>query len=106
MNQEDIEQFKGLIHRVLDERDALDKEVHKLHHRFVEDLIKLHEEKRQRREAIKRHVLGWSIVAIISSSVYVLGDGALHLIKKMLGQDNTAQHEQVLNAKDRRPFDE
>lgn len=52
---------------------AVSEEVHREHHAFIQAYIAERKRKEERWESIRRHVIGWSIIATIGAVVTALG---------------------------------
>lgn len=78
----DKEELRDVVNEVLDSRDRLDRETHMRHHQFIEELMEDFRRKKERAEAIKRHVMGWGAVLLVASFITSLGDYVLKIIER------------------------
>jgi len=71
---------KQAVHAALNERTDL--KVHNLHHEWINEQIAEQHRKREQREKIKTHVIGWGVITAISGFGYAIWEVG----KKVLGK--------------------
>ena len=67
MKEEDRKEFIDLFNETLDGRDRIDAITHKVHHDYIANQIVESETRRERWEAIRRQVMGWTIFAFLTA---------------------------------------
>ena len=73
MTPEDREEIIKEFNKALDRRRGEDIQ-HKEHHAFVSMLIEKERIKQQRLETIRRQVLGWGVIVLLSGIGYAMYD--------------------------------
>lgn len=71
----DREQIKKALAEVLDARNSIDADDHRLHHNWLRDEIDRRRESKERWEKVRTHVYGWGAVTAVGGIVYMLGEG-------------------------------
>jgi len=67
MKDEDLNQIIEALNKTFDSRDRIDAITHKMHHDQYELDLEDRKIKRERWEAIKRQVLGWGIIVLLTT---------------------------------------
>ena len=67
MKEEDRKEFVDLLNETLDGRDRIDAVTHKIHHDHIAEDIEDRQIRRERWEAIRRQVIGWTIFAFLTA---------------------------------------
>lgn len=61
------EELIEALQEALNSKRVIDNDTHKIHHQFIEMMIKKEERSVERWEKIKTQVWGWGIVAVLSA---------------------------------------
>lgn len=63
----DKAELTEVLQEVLESRRAVDDDTHKMHHQYIEMMLKKEERSVERWEKIKTQLWGWGIVAVLSA---------------------------------------
>ena len=78
--------LRKVLTEVIDQRNAVDDQTHRLHHDFVTRLIEREKLRQERWEKWRTHVMGWATVAAITGAVYLLGAGVQQWLKQLFNR--------------------
>lgn len=78
MNKEEL---KEVLREELAARSPVDKEAHIKHHKFLDIFIEEYENNKNLKQQVKRQVIGWGVISILSGIGYAVYHYIEHFIQ-------------------------
>lgn len=76
---------QGVVSEELDSRRTIPIEEHRDHHDYIRHLIEERQVSRERWEAVRRQVIGWSVIAVLVAIGTLAYESLIGWLRKLLG---------------------
>lgn len=79
------QELQDAINEVMDDRRRIDEATHIQHHQFIETQVEKYKDRARLREGVKKQVIGWGLIALLTSIGTAVYQYAAWFVSKVHG---------------------